>query len=131
MALWIEALFSPVWLNSNGLRFDFPPGHKAGGVHTTHTHTSRLFGRRGACREEEEHTGTTAKCGDRQGDNMDDHMVNDGPQFNLDMCSEPESNQSYGHISWTKLVGLQSENHSIKRESLVDVEREEMRRTIR
>lgn len=36
MALWIEAFFSPVWLNSNGLCFHFPPRNKAG-EHPTHT----------------------------------------------------------------------------------------------
>ena len=58
MALLIEAFFSPAWLNSNGLRFDFPPGIRQEREHNTHTHThtntSRLLGGGGACRMEEQ-----------------------------------------------------------------------------
>ncbi len=37
-ALLIEAFFSPAWLNSNGLRFDFPQG-QGRREQTTHRHT--------------------------------------------------------------------------------------------
>lgn len=46
-ALLIEAFFSPVWLNANGLRFDFSPKDKAGEPKQqqhTQTRTSRWFG---------------------------------------------------------------------------------------
>lgn len=55
IALLIEAFFSPVWLNSNGLRFDFSPRTRQENPNNnTHTHTnstSRSFGEKGACRE--------------------------------------------------------------------------------
>lgn len=126
MALWIEALFSPVWLNSNGLRFDFSPGHKAGGVHTTHTHTPA--GYLGG----EEHAGrrknTPGPPPNVETDRETTWMITWLMTFPSSTwtCAQ---NQSPHQLS--KRVGLQSENHSIKRESLVDVEREEMRRTIR
>lgn len=45
MALLIEAFLSPAWLNSNGLRFDFPTGTRQERANNnTQTHTSRLFG---------------------------------------------------------------------------------------
>lgn len=49
MALLTEAFFSPAWLNSNGLRFDFPPVTRQ--ERATHRHT------RGVIWAREEHAG--------------------------------------------------------------------------
>lgn len=62
MALLIEAFLSPAWLNSNGLRFDFPTGTRQERANNnTHRHTpAGYLGERGACREEVEEGMMTA-----------------------------------------------------------------------
>lgn len=94
MALLIEALFSPVWLNSNGLRFDFPR-NKAGEPkqHTqTHTAAGYLGQEEQAVRRKRTNPSANVKTqGDGQRDNMDDRMVNVSTQLNMDMSSKLES----------------------------------------
>lgn len=43
IALLIEAFLSPVWLNSNGLCFDFPPRTRQENPNNTHTHTPASY----------------------------------------------------------------------------------------
>lgn len=79
IALLIEAFFSPVWLNSNGLRFDFSPRTRQENPNNTHKHThthQQVIWGKGSMQGRGSGSPPWSNTGSQQDRQRDDHMIN-------------------------------------------------------